>query len=463
MNSQEEEANNLEESWDWNNPPKLESPKPRVRDPFLSEDEEPIKSPEASSQKKKVYNAFMLSDEDEPEPEPKKKAKPANFGGFLSDDEPIQSPTPKTSNKKIQNFGLISSDSGANYSAQKSNEEFNNLLNDSMENLFLGKPGKTEEKSDFVEQSESNILSEEEPVWDLGEESKENPEKTEGNQDPFSLEFGRTETLLESRVPEVQTHFKSEETPCLYSQAQNFAKNLSTGQQKDSLKLRLQKIQLEVKALDSISNPELKLGLAEDITAQLVGIFIFESKTEGGPTELDLQSHCKQILNEMRFGIPSLDQRLGSSSFTHILEKKFLFGEEEKYRLAFGARFSQKRKIKDLIQKFFKFNHLKSNLNQTEINRPVQLVNKMKGTFVESLIKRDLQRAKKKGRQFFLDYVLRNLGVDPKSKKFGSFKEKSGYVQKLLISKNQTSKDSSKRIFKIVLEVLKEEKVKVKK
>ena len=447
-----DESQELEESWDWNNPRNKNPQKIVGGGAFLSEEDESSKSksPPKTVPKRKVLNGFMLSDEDQSlSPE-----KPSNLNVFLSNDE-SNSPksTKKTANPKYPGFGLISSESEEKEPRETISIYSKESSKDSMDDIFTG--NKISEKLKAVQQDsvfKSKIEVNPEP------KSIENSEQSlQNSKDPFSLEFGKAHTLLESQITEIKQKFKPEETPSLYDQAKMFKKKILNSEGKQTLKAKLEKIKMEVKALDSIANINVKLSLAEDITAQLIEIFILESKSEGGPSGLNLQGYSKQILNEMRFGLPSLDKRLESKAFANLLEEKFLFGEQQKYRLAFGTRFSQKKQIKLIIQNFFRINHIQYYFNKKDINRPVKVKPKLNGTFVESLIRRDLQRARAKGNNFFGDYILRNLGIDSKLKTFKSSKQKNDYIHKLLISKIQALKDPSKKILKIVLDVFKSE------
>jgi hypothetical protein len=439
----------LEESWDWNNPKKFSSPKPSAANMFLSDDDND--APKDNSSKHQVNNGFMLSDEEPSNNSPKLN----NLGGFLSDDEPTPS-SPKPKSKKKRTFGgLMSSNSCASFDQNNLYSDDPKSEKDSMEDIFLGnRKGKDQKEEDnemdFI--IESKFEDKPNPI-SIGNSEILSPKK---EKNPYNLEFVRAKTLLESKLSPTKANFKPEETPCLLLQTIDFKDKILNEKKKDYLRLKLEKVRKEVKSMEAVSCVQIKLELAKDITAQLIELFIMESKSEGGPSELDLQTHCKQILNEMRFGLPSLDKQLESPSFSRLLEQKFFFGEQEKYRLAFGTRFSQKKQIKELIISFFKFNHLKSCLKEKEINRPVQHKNKLKKTVLETLIKRDLMKVKAKGKKIFLEYILRNLGVDHKSKKFSSLKEKYNYVKKLVISKIQSTKEPSKGILKIVLEILKE-------
>ena len=497
--NEQSQADQLEESWDWDRPSQTPNTRPVGANLFLSEEDEP-KSPNVfaqSSPKNPVHNAFMLSDEDpapvptrsvntnmflsDDEPEPK-ASNPANLGGFLSDDEP-ESPKPPPKATKIGGFGLISSESdgpgepnpppkatkiggfGLISSESEGPGEANAKpesvapMEDSMEGLFLGNRGSSASASRKEKSVDMDLIIESKTDAQHQPESIDNSQvlSQRVSKDAFNLEFVRAKTLLESKISPNKPDFEPEQTPCLYEQGLQHKEGLLGRSGEDCLRLRLRKVQREVKALEQVSDVQIKLGLARDATAQLIELFIIESKTKGGPGELDLQSQCKQILNEMRFGLPSLDKELESASFARLLEERFFLGEQEKYRLAFGTRFSQKKQIKELIQKFFKFHRVRSCLNEKEIDRPVQSQERLKGGFVESLIRRDLRRARVKGAKFFLEYILRNLGVEPKSKRFRSFKEKHQYVQKLLISKLQATKEPAKRILRVVLEVFKEQ------
>ena len=369
--NEDSESQELEESWDWNRPKKNKSKKIVGGGAFLSDEDESLKSnsPPKPVPKRKVLNGFMLSDEDENY----SPVKPS-LNVFLSNDE-VESPksTKKISSKKHPGFGLISSESEENEEKGNFSIYSKESLEDSMENMFTGnKLSKNLNltKNDSVFKSKIEVNHEPKSL----DNSKEN--SLNKSKDPFSLEFGKAHTLLESQISEMNPKFKPKETPSLYIQAKMYQEKILNSEGKETLKAKLEKVKMEVKSLDSIANNDVKISLAEDITSHLIGIFILESKSEGGPCDMNLQAYSKKILNEMRFGLPSLDKRLGSKAFANLLEEKFLFGEQEKYRLAFGTRFSQKKQIKIIIQNFFRIHHIEYYFNQKDINRPVKLKTK---------------------------------------------------------------------------------------
>ena len=225
---------------------------------------------------------------------------------------------------------------------------------------------------------------------------------------------------------------------------------------KSHLDLQIEGVRLKARQLVSVGGTvKPKIRLACYLLLDLAQLSFQQSEIGTSESRSKLRKTIKRIYKSLEDSIRELPQALASKTFFSLVERRFLFPEREKYKIAFGTRFSRQKERYDRINDFFVDLGVSLKKDFHPKDRLIKISSKLSSTQTTDIVKADLLRQRAKGRGYFLEYLTKGLGVDISLKAFRFKAEKEAYVLKLLHSKMHIAKGKNKKVLKVAIEVLK--------